>query len=79
MNAPNNGERRPRHESGVPTPAKKSQASLPTEARPVLVLAAAEVDATAAPCRRCGHPLTAPRSVARGIGPVCVHLVRGEA
>lgn len=42
-------------------------------------VAASTEDATAAPCRRCGHTLTAPRSVARGIGPVCVHLVRGEA
>ncbi|WP_425474947.1 DUF6011 domain-containing protein [Fodinibacter luteus] len=42
-------------------------------------VAAATEDAAAAPCRRCGHTLTAPRSVARGIGPVCVHLTRGEA
>lgn len=43
------------------------------------VLTAAEAEATASPCRRCGHPLSAPRSVARGIGPVCMHLVAGEA
>jgi hypothetical protein len=48
-----------------------------TTLRPVV--AAAEADATAAPCRRCGHPLSAPRSVARGIGPVCMHLVAGES
>lgn len=35
-------------------------------------LTASEADATAAPCRRCGHPLSAPKSVARGIGPVCI-------
>jgi len=43
------------------------------------VLIATEADATGAPCRRCGHALSAPRSVARGIGPVCLHLVAGEA
>ena len=41
--------------------------------RPAVV--AAEADALTAPCRRCGHVLSAPRSVSRGLGPVCVHLV----
>jgi hypothetical protein len=51
--------------------------SQPTPPRPEL--SAPEADATATPCRRCNHPLRAPRSVARGIGPVCMHLVAGEA
>lgn len=29
-------------------------------------------------CRRCGHELHAERSVARGIGPVCVHIEQRE-
>jgi hypothetical protein len=49
----------------------------PTPLRPAL--AVTEADAAATPCRRCSHPLSAPRSVARGIGPVCMHLVNGEA
>lgn len=38
-------------------------------------LAVSQVDATAAPCRRCGHPLSAPESVARLLGPVCLLVV----
>lgn len=56
----------------------RSTLSVEREAHPAPVLAAPDVDAVTAPCRRCGHPLTAPRSVSRGIGPVCVHLARGE-
>lgn len=42
--------------------------------------AATEADATAAPCHRCGHALSAPKSVARELGPVCVVVVgRGES
>lgn len=57
----------------------RSTLSVEREAHPAPVLAAPDVDAVTAPCRRCGQPLTAPRSVARGIGPVCMHLVAGEA
>ncbi len=73
-----NGRGRPRQESGPETPAKKSIAILvdSVPARPVP--AATEADATAAPCRRCGHPLTAPKSVARLLGPVCLLVVGGE-
>lgn len=78
MNAPPNGERRPRQESGATTPAKKSLPSLARSTAPRIDVVASEADAVSAPCRRCGHALSAPRSVSRGLGPVCLHLMRGE-
>lgn len=50
--------------------------SQPPPPRPVT--AASEADATATACRRCSHPLRAPLSVARKLGPVCVRLLAGE-
>ena len=75
MTSPPNGERRP-WQDGARTPAKNPDPVLAGGGqRP---LAASEAGATEAARRRCGHPLSAPKSVARELGPVCLHLVRGE-
>lgn len=70
-----NERRRPRQESGATTPAKKSLPSVARSAAPRIDVVASGADAVSAPCRRCGHALSAPRSVSRGLGPVCVDLV----
>ena len=65
---------RPATEGIEKNTGERSQTILPTATDNGTHLHAAEADATQTPCRRCGHLLTAPTSLRRGIGPVCRHL-----
>ena len=78
MSTPDN-DVRPRVETEGDTrnTGGRSTPMVPRTTEPRHVVVAAEADAVTAPCRRCARALTAPRSLSRGIGPVC--LVRGEA
>jgi hypothetical protein len=64
---PDHNERRPRRATeGDERDAGK---------RSLTILAAPDEDRTQAHCSICGHAIHAPRSVARGTGPVCAARV----
>lgn len=63
-----------RAEDGYPTPTveDRREAALLAELRALGYTIAVR-------CLVCGHPLTAPRSVARFVGPRCASKVEGDA
>lgn len=67
-------ERRPEVNPGAAMSLDGDTAIIPPSTDSRQAPRAAEVDAFQRPCRRCGHLLTAPASLRRGVGPVCVHL-----
>lgn len=74
--SPGEREAATRQGSGTREPAQRFDPSLAeaTNSAP----AAAGADATDAHCRKCGHRLFKPVSVARLLGPVCLVVVGGE-